>query len=80
VITQSYNSTPEKQLMRGACSFENRIHANKRSRLATTGRNTLARTIPKVEQADLPALGDVLEPASFKRMCLKRRESDHPKE
>ena len=74
VITQSYNSNPEKQLMRAVCSFEDRIHESKRSRVSTTGRNTLARTIPKAQQAELPALGDALEPSRIKRMCLEARE------
>ena len=30
VITQSYNSTPEKQLLRGAISYEDRSHNSKR--------------------------------------------------
>ena len=30
--------------------------------MATTGRNTLARSMPKAELAELPALDDVLEP------------------
>ena len=36
IINQSYNSTPERQLMRAACSPEDRGHTQKRSKLATT--------------------------------------------
>ena len=79
VITQSYSATPEKMLMRGACAAEISTHADKRSRLATTGRNTLARTIPKAQEAELPALGNVLELEHVKRMCLEGRERATPK-
>ena len=69
VITQAYNSTPEKQMLRAAISYEDRIHSSKRSRITLTGRNTLVRTIPKAQQAAMPALGDALEPERLKRMC-----------
>ena len=73
-VVQGYNSAPERQLMRAACFREERAHTQKRSRVATTGRNTLARSVPKAELAELPALGDVLEPECVKRLCLQKRE------
>lgn len=79
IITQSYNATPEKMLMRGACSAEISAHADQRSRLASTGRNTLARTIPKAQAAALPELGEVLEIERMKRMCLEGKERATPK-
>ena len=43
VVEQTYSSAPERQLMRTACSREERAHTQQRSRVATTGRNTLKR-------------------------------------
>ena len=74
VITQSYNCTPEKMLMRAACHSEDRVHTNKRSLVATTGRNTLARTIPKAQAAELAPLGALLESERMKRMCQEGKE------
>ena len=62
-------------MMRAACFREERAHTQKRSRVATTGRNTLARSLPKAEMAALPALGDALEPERVKRLCLMERKS-----
>ena len=74
-VVQGYGSPPERQLMRAACFREERAHTQKRSRVATTGRNTLARSLPKAEMAALPALGDALEPERVKRLCLMERKS-----
>ena len=57
-------------MLRAAISYEDRIHSSKRSRITLTGRNTLVRTIPKAQQAAMPALGDALEPVRLKRMCM----------
>ena len=72
-VVQSYNSAPELQLMRASCFREERAHTQKRSRVATTGRNTLARTLPKAEMTELPALGAVMEPERVKRLCSQKR-------
>ena len=72
-VVQSYGSAPEKQLMRASCFREDRAHAQKRSRVATTGRKTLARSVPKAEEAALPELGDVMQPERMKRLCLQER-------
>ena len=47
VIEQSYNSGPERQLMCAVCSCEDRAHTQLRSRVATTGCNTLKRTFDR---------------------------------
>jgi hypothetical protein len=56
VVEQTYTSAPEHQLMRAACTRENRAHTQKRSRLATTGRNTLKRSFEKAEVVAMPSL------------------------
>ena len=73
-ISQGYSYGPERMLMRASCFREDRAHTQKRSRAATTGRNTLARSVPKAEQAELPALGDALELTCVKRMCAMERK------
>jgi len=77
VITQSYNSTPERQLMRQACKREDRGHKRPRSRLATTGRKTLARVVPKSEDDDPQGIkrprGDVLAVGTVKRLACHKR-------
>ena len=77
VITQSYNSTPERQLMRQSCKREDRAHKRTRSRLATTGRNTLARVVPKAENDDPQGIkrprGDVLAAETVKRLACQQR-------
>lgn len=74
-MVQGYSSAPERQLMRASCFREERAHTQKRSCVATTGRNTLARSMPKAELAELPALGDALDPECVKRLCLMDRKS-----
>ena len=56
--------------MRAACSREDRAHTQVRSRVATTGRNTLKRSFDKLDQELMPELGNVLEPEFIKKMCL----------
>ena len=69
VVEQSYNSAPERQLMRAACSREDRAHTQVRSRAATTGRNTLKRTFAKAEEEALATLGGAMEPEYVKKLC-----------
>ena len=59
--------------MKASCIREDCAHAQKRSRVATTGRSTLARSMPKAELAALPELGDVMQPERVKRLCLQER-------
>ena len=76
-ITQGYGSAPHRQLMKVSCFREHGAHSRKRARLATTGRNTLVRSVPKVESAEsaaLPELGDVLELPRVKRLCALKHE------
>jgi len=74
-VVQGYGSAPERQLMRASCFREDRTHTQKRSRVVTTGRNTLARSTPKAELAELPAMGDALETECVKRLCRIERKS-----
>ena len=67
-VEQSYNSAPERQLMRAA-SREDRAHTQVRSRAATTGRNTLKRTFAKAEEEALATLGGAMEPEYVKKLC-----------
>ena len=60
--------------MVSACFREDRAHAQKRGRVATMGRNTLARSVPKAEEAALPELGDVMQPDRVKRLCMQERK------
>jgi len=46
----------------GACSREDRAHTQLRSRVATTGRNTLKRMFDKLDVELLPQLGGAFEP------------------
>ena len=70
VIEQAYGSAPERQLMSAACRREDRAHAQQRSRVAATGRKTLSRTFTKLDDPRV-ALGDVLEPETVKKLCVK---------
>jgi hypothetical protein len=72
VVEQSYNSAPERQLMRAACNREDRAHTQQRSRLATTGRNTLKREFKKLNDPRI-ALGSENEPDAIKRLCSAAR-------
>ena len=78
VVSQTYTSAPERQLMRAACSREERVHTQQRSRLATTGRNTLKRTFDKVEAAEQPALGGGVSVSSsgVKKLCVAASKHD----
>ena len=77
VITQSYDSAPERQLMRAARSREDRAHANSRSRVASTGRNTLARSFSKLEAELLPTLaGNALEPEFVSKLAAAARTGE----
>ena len=76
VVEQTYSSAPERQLMRAACSREERAHTQQRSRVATTGRNTLKREFAKVDAPAKLQLGGALEPAFVKKMAVAARAGD----
>ena len=76
VVQQTYSSAPERQLMRAACSREERAHTQQRSRVAATGRNTLKREFAKVDAAPTLQLGGELEPAFVKKMAVAARAGD----
>lgn len=76
VVSQTYESAPERQLMRAACSREDRAHTQSRSRVATTGRNTLKRSFAKVDLASMPRLGGDLEHNFVKTMCVAAGKRD----
>ena len=76
VIEQTYTSAPERQLMRASCSREDRAHTQKRSRVATTGRNTLKRSGAKVDAPTPVSLGGELTSEFVKRMCVAAAEGD----
>ena len=59
----SYNSSRTLQMSRISCMQEESAHGTHgRSRLATTGRTTLVRTLPKWKEAELPLMGQLLDP------------------
>ena len=68
-VSQTYTSAPERQLMRAACSREDRAHTQLRSRVATTGRHTLSRTGAKIGAAPAVSLGGELGSDFVKKMC-----------
>ena len=76
VVEQTYDSTPERQLMRASCAREERAHTQERSRVATTGRNTLKRQWGKAEEAVAPSLGGGLDNEFVKKMCVAARADD----
>ena len=66
--------------MRAAVSREDRAHTQERSRVATTGRNTLKREFSKLEAELLPKLGDSLEPEFIKRLATAARTGERTTE
>jgi hypothetical protein len=70
VVQQTYTSSPERQLMRAACSREDRAHTQQRSRIAATGRNTLKRQGDKLDAASPVSLGGGVELGAVKKMCV----------
>jgi hypothetical protein len=65
----AYNSSRTLQMARIACMQEESAHgAHGRSRLLTTGRTTLVRSMPKFEQAELPPMGQLLNPDALSVM------------
>ena len=75
-VEQTYTSTPERQLLRAAVAREERAHTQQRSRMATTGRNTLKRQWDKVDAAAMPSLGGDLKPDFVKKMCVAAGNAD----
>ena len=71
----SYNSSRTLQMARIACMQEESAHgAHGRSRLSTTGRNTLARSMPKWEEAEAPPMGQLLCPDALAGMLVRAAE------
>ena len=65
----SYNSTRTLQLLSTSCSQEESAHGlHGRSRLRTTGRKTLARSMPKWQQEEVPLIGRLLDPVALKEI------------
>eukprot|EP00966_Prymnesium_polylepis_P243388 5628295-Prymnesium_polylepis.1 len=62
----AYNSRSSLQLLRGVVAQERSAHAGGgRSRIATTGRTTLVRSLPKWLEAETPDMGRLLDPAAL---------------
>ena len=71
---QRYDSSTSKQLLRGAAAQEASAHrSGGRSRLKTTGRKTLTRTLPKWEEEahPLPKMGCLLDVEALKPMLAR---------
>ena len=65
----SYNSTRTLQLLTTSCSQEKSAHGlHGRSRLSTTGRKTLARSMPKWQQEEAPLMGRLLDPVALREL------------
>ena len=58
----------ERQLMRAVCSREERAHNQQRSCVAAFGRE-----FSKLEERQLPTLGNTLEPEYVKKLCAAAR-------
>ena len=70
----AYASCSTLQMLRASSSQEASAHRSTgRSRLATTGRLTLCRTMPKWEQEELPQMGNLLDPEALVGMLEKAR-------
>jgi hypothetical protein len=68
----AYASCSTIQMLRTSSSQEESAHRSTgRSRIATTGRLTLCRTMPKWEQEELPEMGNLLEPEALLGMLEK---------
>ena len=69
-----YNSCSTLHMLRTSCAQEKSAHRQQgRSRLATTGRKTLARTLPKWQQEELPAMGKLLDHVALSNMLDRAR-------
>ena len=71
---QRYNSSTSFQLLRGACAQEANAHRlSGRSRLRTTGRKTLKRTVPKWQEDafPMPPMGRLLDASAVREMFSK---------
>ena len=67
-----YNSCSTLQTMRTISAQEesaNNLHG--RNRIATTGRHSLQRTLPKYQQEELPEMGKLLDPVALVSMLEK---------
>ena len=67
-----YSSCSTLQTMRTLVSQEesaNNLHG--RNRIATTGRHSLLRTLPKYQQHELPEMGKLLDPVALVSMLEK---------
>ena len=72
---QSYNSNSTLQMLRTGCAQETSAHGlHGRSRLSTTGRKTLVRTMPKWQEAELPEMGRLLDVAAVVEMLERANE------
>lgn len=68
----SYSSRSTLQLLRGAVAQERSAHmGGGRSRIATTGRSTLVRSLPKWKEAETPEMGCLLNPAALEALLGK---------
>ena len=68
----AYNSSRTLQMFRTQCAQEESAHGSHgRSRLTTTGRNTLKRNLPKWNETERPELGKLLDPSSLSAMILR---------
>jgi hypothetical protein len=68
----AYSSRSSLQLLRGAVAQERSAHAGGgRSRIATTGRRTLVRSLPKWLEAETPEMGRLLDPAALEVLVEK---------
>ena len=67
----AYNSTRTLQMLRASTSQEVSAHSlHGRSRISTTGRKTLNRSMPKWKQAEIPVLGRLLDPVALEEMLV----------
>ena len=73
-VKQAYHSCVSKQLLRQGAAQEVNAHLSSgRSRLKTTGRKTLTRTLPKWEdegERPLPTMGNLLDCDSLRAMLI----------
>ena len=69
---QGYKSRLSTQLVRTAVAHEEAAHKeNSRSKVKTTGRNTLYRTLPKYLTDELPEMGNLLDPDRLPALIQK---------
>jgi hypothetical protein len=68
----SYKSCSSLQMMRTELAQSESAHSlHGRSRLQTTGRSTLTRTLPKYQETELPSMGHLLEAEALVEMLEK---------